>query len=149
MRRQFRIERVRAVEREHQAAVLAGRLLAEQLRRDPSALGALGLQQADFRKLLENLESTFLIRMFAESEATLRDAWKNCFGRPTQPPVKDLLDAVSAYRYIPRHVVEAAHEVRQYRNALIHEETEAAESISLAQARRRLCRFLSFLPQHW
>ena len=149
MRRQFRIERVRAVEREYQAATLAGRLLSEHLQRDPAPLGAVGLQQADFRNLLENLESTFLIRMFAECEAALRDTWRNCFRRPTQPAVKDLLDAIAAYRSVPQHVLDTAHDVRRFRNALVHEEAEAAETLTLAEARRRLCRFLAFLPLDW
>ncbi len=49
----------------------------------------------------------------------------------------------------PQHVLDTAHDVRRFRNALVHEEAEAAETLTLAEARRRLCRFLAFLPLDW
>jgi hypothetical protein len=63
--------------------------------------------------------------------------------------MKDLLVAVASQR-IPQGWVDDADEVREYRNALVHEGgEETAATISLAGARSRLCRYFSRLPEDW
>lgn len=79
----------------------------------------------------------------------MRDAWLFAFGRPTEPRMRDLLDAIAARCYIPDDWLDHVHEVREYRNALIHEGEEKRTRITLATARRYLCRFFSRLPADW
>jgi hypothetical protein len=55
-KRDARIERIRAVEREHDTAVLAIRLLKRELRSHPAALATHGLSQADLRNIKDNME---------------------------------------------------------------------------------------------
>ena len=110
-KRQERMERIRAVEREHQAAVKAVELLAERLRADPAFGADDEWRFRDARNLRANLEATFLIRLFAEFEAGLRDAWRNTFRRTTHPTMRDLLEAVARLRLIPQDWLDDAHEV--------------------------------------
>ena len=90
-----------------------------------------------------------MIRLCAEFESGLRDAWQNAFGRNTQPPLRDLLAAVAARRLVPQDAVDRVDAVREYRNALVHEGTVDATATSIADVRRHLCRFFSRLPSHW
>ena len=149
MKRQVRIERIKAVEREYFAAKASIKLLEARLLSDPTFALNRRWQNKDVRNLRDNLESTFSIRLYAEFEAGLRDAWLLAFGRPTEPRMRDLLDAIAARCYIPDDWLDRVHEVREYRNALIHEGKEKKPHISLARCRRYLCRFFSHLPADW
>ncbi len=73
------------------------------------------LRPADFRRFQLNLEATYLIRLFAEFESALRDAWKSV-GRDTQSRTFDLLDALASRSRVPEDVRREAHRVREYRN---------------------------------
>ncbi len=143
MKRHARIERIKAVEREYLAAKASITLLEQRLHSDPTFGLNRRWQNKDARNLRNNLESTFFIRLYAEFEAGLRDAWLLAFGRPTEPQMRDLLHAIAARCYIPHDWLDHVHEVREYRNALIHEGKEKQTPISIATARRHLCRFRS------
>jgi hypothetical protein len=73
-KRDQRIERLRAVQRQYRAAVVALELLEKELRTNPSFLAAYDLRRRDATALRANLEATFFIRLFAEFESGLRDA---------------------------------------------------------------------------
>jgi hypothetical protein len=120
-RRDQWIEWIRAVERESDTAAYALELLQEQLRREPSSLKNRGLGQRDYLEFAQNREATYLVRLFAESSRCR----------------------------MPNERVSDAHLVRVYRNSIVHDESEPATPLSLAEARRFLCRFFSFLPEHW
>lgn len=148
-RREDRIERMRAVEREYLAAVEAIDLLAKALQADPAYLSSRDLRARDFQSLKKNLEATYLIRLYAEFESGLRDAWRNAFHQTSHPPMRDLLSAFAARRDIPQAWCDAVVAVREYRNSLVHEEREQAEAVPLNRSRSHLLRFFSFLPLDW
>jgi hypothetical protein len=147
-RREERLDRIRRVEREYQVATVAMRGLGLQLRADPSALADDELRPRDFLACREHLEATYVIRLFAEFEAGLRQVWR-VLVRQTSPPAQILLDSVAARFFIPATWLAHAHRVRPYRNNLVHEGDEEIEKISLADARSQLCRYMSRLPTTW
>jgi hypothetical protein len=136
------------VSREYQTALAAIAILDERLRGNPSWLAEYELRPTDFRNFRENLEATYFIRLFAEFESALRDVW-NSTGRGTEPRTADLLDALTSRREIPANVRNAAHGVRKYRNAIVHEESGQTPAVRFAEASRRLFRFLSYMPFDW
>jgi hypothetical protein len=140
---------MRAIMREYRVARVAARDLQARLRADPSALSEEQLQVADFHGYRDNLEATYLIRLFAEFEAGLREAWALALGQATGPRMQDLIDAFAARRLIPAPWRDAAHTVRAHRNALIHEGGVDVPPIGLDEAQRHLCRFFSYSPQDW
>jgi hypothetical protein len=143
------IERIKAVEVEYLVAVLAVTVLRDRLRLEPHFLTG-QFQLADVNRWDENLEATYLIRLYAVFEAGLREAWRLALGRETQPPMSDLLDGITSSRGIDHSFLEAAHRVREFRNNLVHEQDEEPEEIvAIGQVRRYLTRFFSFLPPHW
>jgi hypothetical protein len=101
----------------------------------------------DLHQASDNLDGTYVIRLFAEFEAALRLFWES--RRRTKPLAEQLLNAVAALRKIPDEQVNEAHRVRDYRNNLIHRADEQLAPISVADARHYLCHFLSFLPPTW
>lgn len=148
-RRQFRLERIRGVERQYEAASLAITSFTDRLRTDPTALGDSGLAMQDVQELRANLEATYLIRLFAEFEATLREAWRRAYGRRSRPAMEQLMNSIAARCLLPQDWNDDAHEVRQYRNALVHEESDQIGPITVPEARKRLSRFVSRLPLDW
>jgi hypothetical protein len=147
--RQRRLNRMRSIMREYRIARVAARDLQARLRADPSLLSEEQLQVADFHNFRDNLEATYLIRVFAEFEAGLREAWARAFGQATSPKTQDLIDSLAARRLIPAPWRAAAHNVRAYRNALIHEGGVDIPPIGLDEAQGHLCRFFSRLPDDW
>lgn len=148
MKREQVQERIAAVEREFFAARRAVALLVEQTRVDPSTVADLGIRPSDVRDCSNNLERTYMVRMFADWEAGLRDVWANALGQATAPPMRDLLEALSARLHIDATTLAEAHEAREYRNALVHL-GRPPRPMSLAQARSRLRKFFSYMPRDW
>jgi hypothetical protein len=142
------IDRVKAVEREYRAV----RLAADRLRHDVDhAATALrnDLRVRDLRAASDRLEGTYVIRLFAEFEASLRSLWRA--SRKKEPPsrTRDLLDGIGAQHRISNDLIADAHQVRRYRNELVHIGEAIAAVIAIATVRSRLCRYLSFLPLWW
>lgn len=143
------IERVKAVELEYRAAVFATGVLRDRLRAEPHALPP-GLGHADVNQMAGNLEATYLVRLFAVFESGLREAWRVALRKRTVPQMEPLLNGFASARGVPDAVLQAAHQVREYRNVLVHEGTGlSTPMIPLAEGRRRLTRFFSFLPPDW
>jgi hypothetical protein len=103
----------------------------------------------DILRTLDELEATYLVRIFAVFESILRNYWLSGLGKRTYPRASTLIDAVASRRRVPAERIAEAHEVRRFRNYLVHASTQPEPKMTLAQARRRLCRFLAYLPLQW
>lgn len=145
-RRDEWLELIKAVAREFLIAHRATELFMVVVERDPAELPA-GTKKRDLQAASDNLEGTYLLRLFAAFESGLRSYWDTM--RTTKPPVRDLIDSIAADRKAPEELRDDVHEVRKYRNALVHETDNEAESVPLAEARRRLCTFFARLPDNW
>jgi hypothetical protein len=140
------LERIKGVVREFLVARKATDQFMVALDRDPAELPA-NTKVRDAQAMSENLEGTYLLRLFAAFESGLRSYWASI--RTTKPPVRDLVDSIAADRDVPDDLRDEVHEVREYRNNLVHESSEDVDPVSLAEARRRLCTFFARLPDNW
>jgi hypothetical protein len=148
-RKQRRLDQLRAIEREYKVALATVKSLEERFRKNPSELDDEQLRFRDFQNFRENLESTYLIRMFAEFEAGLREVWEHAFRRKSHPRVHELSDSLATRCLIPEDWRDHTHAVRSYRNSLVHEGGGEPPVIGIEVARGDLCRFLSALPHRW
>ena len=144
-----RIERMKSVEREYQIAIASSDALTEALRRTPSLLTDRGLVRADLDAQVENLASTYLIRLFAEFETGLRDYWATLKNRKKNIPGRGMIDSLSSARIVDDRIRQNVHAVRKYRNSLVHEDDSQADPVGITEARRSLCLFFGRLPDHW
>jgi hypothetical protein len=142
------IRRIKSVEREYASMRLATDRLLDESRRDPTILRG-DLKLRDIVNASRFLEWTYIIRLFAEFESGLRLFWPTARG--TDPPsrTRDLIDGIAATRRIPDDERANAHDVREYRNFLVHERDEEVDPISISEAGKHLCRFFKFLPPTW
>jgi hypothetical protein len=149
MRRNERIRRLNEIWLEYLVAKSATDLLEANLRIDPQFGKVLGWKRRDATRWRKNLEGTLLIRIQAEFESGLREAWERDYEQSSQPRMRDLLIAISARTGMPTIWHEQADEVRIYRNAILHEGGEDAPFVPLAEVRTRLVRYTSRLPADW
>lgn len=141
-------ERIKAVEREYRSVRVAVDRLSEQVAHDSGALDEGESRPRDLVAADENLEATYLIRMFAEFETGLRSYWITVRSS-AYAPVRDMLDGLGAMRHIPSDVIKDAHEVREYRNRLVHQREEETGVVTISEARGRLGTYLARLPDQW
>lgn len=152
IKRQQRIEWIAAVAREYLAAKSAADLLAAQLHADPNYGTTQGWDARDGAAFNENLESTYIVRLYAEFEAGLRDYWANHLNKTTHPPMVQLLPALADQR-LSVDRLEDADAVREYRNYLVHSEVGEPppdmRTFTVAAAKTHLCYFFGRLDADW
>jgi hypothetical protein len=139
--------RIKAVEREYDVARLAVDRLAQHTREKPEILNA-DFRYRDIGMVVQRLEGTYLLRLFAEFEMALRHflrALKIKIPKNAEP----LIDKVRDKAHIARDDALKAHAVRQYRNNLIHDDSEPAPTVSIREATRDLGTFLGWLQRYW
>lgn len=146
--RDFWIRNIKAVEREYVAMRFTVDRSLRHVRQDPSILPRdLKLRQIEHAAVL--LEGTYIIRLFAGFETALRVFFRKERRRPPPSRTRDLLETVAAIQRIPPQLLRNAHAVREYRNFLVHERERDADPMTMAEARGRLCVYISFLPRDW
>ena len=96
----------------------------------------------------DNLQITYVLRLFAEFEGILRDYWHYARKRTTDPPMAVLMDSLAAYCHMKADDVRNAHEVREYRNDVVHDHLQDSR-LDFPECCSRLARFLRWLPQRW
>ena len=144
-----RIKRIKDVEKEYQVAIIARGVLGAELDKNPSTLRKEGLTRADFDGFTNNLQATYLIRIFAEFESGLREYWKALSKKKTRPQVSDLIKSISSKRKVDIKEIENVENVQNYRNKLVHDEQKEAQAVNIKDARKSLCAFVRRLPEDW
>jgi hypothetical protein len=146
------IDRLKFVEREHRVVATA----IERLRRailDGQLHAPDGTTLRDLDAAGESLEPTYLVRLWAEFETALLSYYRfrrsDPEGRIRAIDLVNSLAGLRRGRAIADAVRDDVHEVREYRNSLVHERTDLATPVGLVEARRHLNSFLGKLPQQW
>lgn len=137
---------MKAVEREYAAIRQAADRFLAKIHQDPTLIQG-DLRPRDFARASEKLEGTYLIRLFAEFETGLRQFWATV--RTTRPRTEHLINQIAGMRGVSTDDLGDAHEVRNSRNALVHEREAPGGPVSIVQARRSLCKFFDRLPIEW
>jgi len=94
----------------------------------------------------DNLEATYLVRVFARFEAILRDHFPAAKPNVDVPEAAAILiDQLGAHYRIPAAIRSDVHAVRRYRNAVAHAHP-GADVVLFADAMATLNRYLAWLP---
>jgi hypothetical protein len=103
----------------------------------------------EIRRAADNLDRTFLLRLFAEFEGILLEFWQDGLRRRTTPKVFVLINRVGDNCNVGNTHQDATHHVRRYRNSLVHAHAERVDPLTIDQCLNGLGKFLAFLPQKW
>jgi len=103
-------------------------------------------------QLAESLDAIFTIRLFAVFEGMLREHMRQHHPRtpvPEDAGASYLIDrvATSQTTRISIDLCNQVHEVRQYRNSLMHPDGKRATEIPFTVALARLARYAGWLPE--
>lgn len=139
-------EQIKGAEAEHRVAQVAVASYQAAGGSRPAVLVRDGVEPEQIARCRVRLEGTYVVRVFAEFEAALRDAWARV--RTTRPDMKPLIDSVAGRWSIPTDVTDHVHAVRDLRNDLVHSAGPAV-GLTLAECRSRLCTFLGYIPFHF
>jgi len=105
-----------------------------------------GLKFKDIQKTANYLGDTYIIRLFAEFEAILRDYLPPRAGHTDRRAIFDLINRVALRHHIPDPIRDKAHTIREYRNLLAHRNATGARTIVFSMALSYLNQFLAPLP---
>lgn len=107
----------------------------------------------DYESAIVQLESTYLVRLWAEFESMLRSYRRHRVGNANDSiRAFDLVNwaqGIEEGRKVDAGMRDLVHEVREYRNSLVHERDDLADSVDIEEARQRLSLYLSKLPDQW
>lgn len=64
--------------------------------------------------------------------------------------MRDLVDAAAAARsMMPAKFIKNAHEIRDYRNSIVHLNAVEKSDITLLECAKQLKAYLSYMPREW
>ena len=107
-----------------------------------------GVTGEELKRCARNLEITFVLRLFAEFEAILRNFWLHGVGKATEPEMRVLMESIGRRRGMSDEDLAHAHEIRKYRNDIIHENLRNAR-FAFPECLRILGLFLRWLRLQW
>jgi hypothetical protein len=114
---------------------------------DPTILHGYEIRPRHLQRCLVNLDSTYVVRLFAVFEAVLREYWQlsRRKGKLSNVAVSRLIEQVATRLDVPNSIVRTIHEIRAYRNCIVHEHL-SAPPMDLRGCQSAISYFLSFLP---
>ena len=105
----------------------------------------LALKLGDMRRARDELERTYLVRVFARLEGLLRDALIDTAPEHQLPHTANgLIDRVGSHWHIDSDTRQEVHRVRKLRNDIAHGRPPG-DILTLRDAVRRLCRFVNWI----
>jgi hypothetical protein len=153
IKRRQRLQRIANVAQEFLAAMTAAEWLQGCQDADPSFSKKHGWEAKAGIDFCENVEATYIVRMYAEFEAGLRDYWKSHLKRDTRPKMEQLVRHAIPNQDFSQDTIDDADDVRKYRNYLVHEmEDEVPEGVrafTVTEAKRCLCAYFGRLNARW
>jgi hypothetical protein len=139
---------IKQVKGSYQTALQTIKALVAIVTEHPEYLYQHDLSLADLKSLAKELHDIYFTRMFACFESVLRNYWRTKV-RNNKPRTEHLISSIAGKLGIPQDILDAAHEIREFRNFLIHEEQELKRRFTIEEASGYLNTYLARLPLQW
>jgi hypothetical protein len=139
--------RVKAVECEYGAIRFGTDRLIAAVNDDPSILES-HVRRPDIATASMHLEGTYIVRVFSEFETALQH-FLRAFHIRKPRGAEAHVNRVRDRGHIPQANTDAVHRVREHRNVLVHERSKLVTPVTLREATRFLCTFLSRVQRFW
>jgi hypothetical protein len=139
--------RIKAVEREFGAIRFGTDRLLAAVNDDPAVLEG-RVRRPDIRTASAHLEGTYIVRVFSEFETALQHFIRD-FHLRRPGNTTSLVNRVSDRGRIPQTHTDAVHRVREYRNVLVHDRSDPVAPVTIREATKHLCTFLSRVQRVW
>ncbi len=138
---------------EYLAAKTAAGWLDGQMDANPNFGHPYGWNAKGGQDFVHNSEATYIIRIYAEFEAGLRDYWATYRGRGTRPDMVSLIRHAVPTEAFSQDCIDDADDVRIYRNFLVHDMEEEPPidmvKFTVLEAKTKLCEYFFRLNPRW
>jgi len=146
MNREF-FDRLRAIESEYLSCHAALSFAVREWATVAEGPEWHGRVRSQAQEALARLEDTYIIRLFSEFEALLREYWADTEATAVPDRVEDLINRFGSKYRLPERIRTQAHDVQYYRNALLHRGARRRGAVPFGSARRALNFFVAQLPE--
>ncbi len=140
--------RIKQLTNHYQTALRTVRAMIQLAELHPEYLRDYDLDPIEMRAVAKQLHDVYFTQLFACFESCLRDYWRTDV-RDTSPPTKQLLSSIAARRGVPQNTLDVVHDIRNYRNYLIHEEHTATRECTIDESVNHLNTYIARLPRQW
>ena len=142
-------ELIRRARNEFDAARFALTHVSSELNRSPELYRKAERAKvtvSELKRCSNNIQITFIIRLFSEFEAILRDYWLEGMQRVSEPNMQRLMDWIASQCNMDAPDLAIAHQMRDYRNKVIHNKPGAL-IFDLPATSKGLGMYLRWLPE--
>jgi hypothetical protein len=140
--------RIKQIIINYENAIQMVQILTGIVTEQPQYLHRHNLSLAEMRALAIEFHDIYFTRMFACFESSLRHYWRITV-RDTKPLTEQLLSSIAGRQGVPQDTLEAVHNIRKFRNFLIHEEHEIEMRFTIHEAGGYLNKYIARLPHEW
>lgn len=141
-------ERLKEVLRNYETALRTVEVFRRLAASNPDLLFDNDLSLREIDDVLHQLGVLYFTRLYACFESALRHFWR-CEVRNTRPSTEVLIDSIAARRGVSQDALDDVHDVREFRNYLIHEDYSPSRQFTIQEASKCLHMFISRLPETW
>ncbi|MGD0899656.1 MAG: DUF4145 domain-containing protein [Thermoguttaceae bacterium] len=139
--------RIKAVEREYGAIRFGTDRLLQAVNDNPAILEG-QVKRQDIGTAAAHLEGTYIVRVFSEFETALQH-FVRAFHIRKPRVTETLVNRVRDRGHIPQADTDAVHQVREYRNVLVHDRSKPVAPVTVRNATSSVCTFLSRIQRMW
>jgi hypothetical protein len=151
------------VGKEYEASRVAVARLTDQVRMNANVLAEEPVARSGLSRASQNLEGTYVVRIFAAFESALRSYerwWHPARIGETRVDASQMIDEIGARnaddvprrrkRAIGTQIRERVHQVRRSRNYWAHDDADAmGDPMSLERAKMCLLDYIAKMPLEW
>ncbi len=148
MRRLDCHDRIKRVKSSYETAFNTVTVFIGIVEEQPDYLYNNDLDLSEMRALAKELHDIYFVRMFACFESCIRHYWWTRV-RETKPATEQLLNSMAHKVGVPQDMLDTVHEIRDFRNNLIHEDHRANKRFTIDEASGPLNTYLARLPLEW
>jgi len=142
-------DRIKHMKRSYDTALKSVDVLLGLVASRPEYLNRYGLDPNEMQNLSKGgLHDVYFATMFACFESSIRHFWRTSV-RNSRPGTEQLLNLVAGRRGVPQDVLDTVHEIRDFRNYLIHGDNQIKKRFTIDEASSALNTFVARLPLQW
>lgn len=141
-------DRVKAVRTACHTALETINVFKQLATNQPDLLYENDLTLPDINDVLRQMHDAYFVRMFGCFESVLRQYWQ-AEVKKSKPQMQLLCNSIANRLGIPQDTLDLVHEVRDFRNFVVHEEHEIIVRHTIDTAFGHLNAYLSRFPVQW
>jgi hypothetical protein len=140
---------LKAIKANYDTALYAVEQFVELAKNRPQLLFSHGIELTDVIDVSRQLHNVYFIYMFACFENSIRSYWRAWRKKKGKPNTEQIIDVLAGRHSISQDTLDDVHDMRNYRNFLVHEDAKKCRVCTIAEASKCLNVYLAAFPIEW